>query len=158
MPPPKPYIAEHDHFGKLKVGFTRPLVLPTFGRYPEFTEEEYYSKNCTNGGLCEQQKNRRLEEQKIDFEQEMKEAIEIVNHGLIWENNTYNPIVRVSVIPGIESDPSWLNFTWICTNFTNLYMDFDLFYEFVDFVSINDYKERIKVDFIGKDYFSADDG
>lgn len=62
------------------------------------------------------------------------------------------------MIPGLESDPNFLNFTWVCKNFTNLYMDFELFYDFVDFISVHEYKDSIRVDFIGKDYFSADDG
>jgi hypothetical protein len=37
-------------------------------------------------------------------------------------------------------------------------MDFDIAYEYVDSVSVNDYKERIKVRFAGMEYFAADDG
>lgn len=89
QPPPRPFIANHNHFGKLKVGFTRPLVLPTYGRYPEFTEDEYFMKNCTNGEDCQPWQYRHLQDMEIGLEQEMKEAIEIINHGLVWENNTY---------------------------------------------------------------------
>jgi hypothetical protein len=50
LPPPKPYILEHNQIGKLKVGFTRPILLPTFERFPEFLENK--RKDCSNGGFC----------------------------------------------------------------------------------------------------------
>lgn len=52
MPPPKPFIVFHNNAGKLRVGFTRPLVMPTFERFPEFNEDLNFNRNCTNGGEC----------------------------------------------------------------------------------------------------------
>lgn len=48
-PPPRPYIQEFNNFGKLRVGFTRPIQVPTFDLYPEFTQDAYFSKNCSHG-------------------------------------------------------------------------------------------------------------
>jgi hypothetical protein len=38
--------------GKVRVGFTRSIMIPNYEIYPEFTEEENMRQNCTNGGYC----------------------------------------------------------------------------------------------------------
>lgn len=93
------------------------------------------------------------------MEEAERQAKDIVNSGIVYVNNTYHPIVRLAVVPGEESDVNKLNFTWTCTKMTELYMDLEVTYGYVDVVSYNVAKEKIKIDFIGKKYFPAkDDG
>ena len=37
-PPPKPFIKEITNFGLVRVGFTRPIVLPTYKMFTEFND------------------------------------------------------------------------------------------------------------------------
>jgi hypothetical protein len=69
-------------------------------------------------------------------------------------------VVKLTTVPGEMSDKPRLDFTWNCTKVTSTYMDFKLSYEYIPDVSFfYDFKESIKVDFIGKRYFpAADDG
>ena len=46
--PPKPFIKSINNVGKVRVGFTQKLVIPTFTKYPEFKEDKNRMKqNCT---------------------------------------------------------------------------------------------------------------
>jgi hypothetical protein len=89
-----------------------------------------------------------------------QQAIQIVNHGKVWLNNTQNPIVQLTILPGEMSSKPQLNFTWNCTSVTPMYMEFQLDFDFIPDISLYyDYKESIKVSFLGKRYFpAADDG
>ena len=69
---------------------------------------------------------------KSSKEVEQEEAASIVNRGLIWTNNTAQPIVKLEVVPGLLSNYSMLNFTWNCTKVTPWYMDFEVDYEYKD--------------------------
>ena len=127
QPPPKPFIVKINQFGKLIIGFTRSIMLPTFARYPEFTSQQFFSGNCTNGGFCEQ--SRLLQQasetvydgslQTSYTEQDAIEARDILNRGQIYVNSIKVPIIDISVIPGAESDASLLGFTWNCTKVTD---------------------------------------
>jgi hypothetical protein len=51
-----------------------------------------------------------------------------------------------------------LNFTWNCTEFENDYMDLEVNYQFKEQVASHDDLYRIRVEFLGRQYFSAYDG
>lgn len=53
LPPPKPKIKYIDYLGRVRVEFTRPIVLPTFAKYPEFNYDQFLRQNCTNGNVDE---------------------------------------------------------------------------------------------------------
>ena len=95
----------------------------------------------------------------VDYnEYEAEQALQIVNKGLVWINSTSFPVIQISVTPGENSDPDLLLFTWNCTKFTNKYMDIEFNWENVLEVSANDFKEKLKIVFFGKQYFTAEDG
>ena len=50
--PPRPFVKEISNTGLLRVAFTRPIILPTFKRFPEFEKDNMLAQNCTNGGIC----------------------------------------------------------------------------------------------------------
>jgi hypothetical protein len=54
---------------------------------------------------------------RLASEEESKEAIEIVNRGLISVNQTVSPILDLVMIPGPESDINLLSFSWKCIDF-----------------------------------------
>jgi hypothetical protein len=58
---------------------------------------------------------------KIDEE---NQAIEIVNYGLVYANKTMHSLVKLEIIPGLDSDQNLLNFTWRLIDFDPSYMDF----------------------------------
>jgi hypothetical protein len=90
--------------------------------------------------------------------EKQQQAIEIVNKGLISVNTTMYPIVDLHMIPGIDSDERHLNFTWICINFTNTYMDFAVNYTEYSNVSIHDAKDVLEISYNGREYFKSEDG
>ena len=55
---------------------------------------------------------------------EKDQAIEIVNYGLVYANKTMHSLVKLEIIPGVDSDQSLLNFTWRLIDFDPFYMDF----------------------------------
>ena len=67
----------------------------------------------------------------------------------MWANNTAYPLIRLQVIPGEDSDPSKLNFTWSCVDLTESQMDFLIHYQHVEDVSMHEYKDKIEINFIG---------
>jgi hypothetical protein len=83
------------------------------------------------------------------------QALAIVNRGLVVKNNTLMPVVQLTMKPGIQSDPGLLNFTWSCVEFTPFYMDFQINYTRHMNVSIHDFKDALKVDFVGNQYFRS---
>lgn len=58
------------------------------------------------------------------LDQETKEAVEIVNRGLVLVNETLWPILNLTMKAGIESNQSQLEMAWRCEDFKPLYMDF----------------------------------
>ena len=56
--------------------------------------------------------------------EETQEALEIVNRGLVFVNNTFKPILNLTMLAGIESDHRQLNMTWTCKDFKPTHMDF----------------------------------
>jgi hypothetical protein len=44
--------------GRLRIGFTRPIELPTFTSFPEFENDNMLAINCSNGGICEKSARR----------------------------------------------------------------------------------------------------
>jgi hypothetical protein len=40
LDPPKPFIKWINQMGKVRVGFTRSIMIPNYDSYPEFKEEE----------------------------------------------------------------------------------------------------------------------
>ena len=109
------------------------------------------SQNCTNGGICQQAR-------VLQAEQEINEAIQIANSGLVWVGDKKKPVIEVALVPGELSDASKLGLSWNCTNFTNTFMDFQVYFQHTEQISINDYKEKVKIDFHGKKYFTSEDG
>ena len=87
-----------------------------------------------------------------------RQAIEIVNRGLIKENATMYPVVDLHMIAGIDSDERQLNFTWVCINFTSTYMDFAVNYKQYTNVSIHDERDVLEVSYNGNGYFKCLDG
>ena len=67
-------------------------------------------------------------------------------------------MVDLSMVPGNETNATKLEFTWKCVDFKSEYMDFDLNFSYYHDVSIQEFKDSLKVNFIGKQYFGADDG
>lgn len=106
-------------------------MIPTFARHPIFKQEEFFSRNCTNGGFCDKARmlqgilnSESTNDEQLVFsteysEEDAREAREIINRGLTKVNGIYEPIVKFSVIPGSESDESLLGFKWNCTKVTN---------------------------------------
>ena len=70
-------------------------------------------------------------------------------------NNSFFPVVELEMIPGLESNKSSLNFTWVCVDFQPLYMDFNINYTHFNAVSIFEAKDSLKVNFFGKQFFRA---
>ena len=154
--------------GKVRVGFTRQIEIPNYVTYPEFTAEEFMRQNCTQGEttcelLAENQKaSRRLSPpsttEGLTAWEMQRQAIEIVNRGLISENATMYPVVDLHMIAGIDSDERQLNFTWVCINFTSTYMDFAVNYTQYTNVSIHDERDVLEVSYNGNGYFKCLDG
>jgi len=98
-----------NNIGYVRVRFSRSIDIPTYDRYPEFREPYLLRKNCTNGDLeaCsnvtnseanvqgppndQRQKAGRLLLSAKD--QELQEALEITNKGMIMVNKTLFPII-----------------------------------------------------------------
>ena len=59
---------------------------------------------------------------------EEKEAIQIVNYGKVRVNNTYKPILDLSMIPGPYSSENELGMSWKVTSFKQDYMDLNIDY------------------------------
>ena len=131
--------------------------MPTFTRFPEFETKEYMRQNCTNGGICLEE-HRRLTVKTSNTTTDLYQALEIVNRGILKINNTFLPVVDLSMVPGSETNVTNLEFTWKCVDFKSEYMDFELNFSYFHEVSIQEFKDSLKVNFIGKQYFAADDG
>ena len=68
------------------------------------------------------------------------------------------PVVELSLVPGENSDVNKLGLIWNCTNITSSFMDFQVFYEHADQISVNGIMEKINIIFHGKKYFAGTDG
>jgi len=88
--------------------------VPTFSLYPEFRDDERMRQHCNDTVTENCVQGRRLEQTQ---EEKKKEAIEIVNRGLVYVNETVSPILDLMMIPGPESDINLLTFTWKCVDF-----------------------------------------
>ena len=75
--------------------------------------------------------------------------MEIVNRGLVFVNNTFKPILNLTMLAGIESDRLQLNMTWSCQDFKPTHMDFSVRFESYPNVSIHDNKDRLQVNIHG---------
>lgn len=93
--------------------------------------------NCTNGALeaCLKEENAAEPGQagterkllsKTEKEQELKEALEITNKGLVMANNTMWPIIELDMLPGSEETDETIikQFNWEVVDFKEEYMDF----------------------------------
>ena len=123
LSPPRPYIKLVDNIGKVRVAFTRPILLPTFNSFPEFEKEEFMRRNFTNGSSGH--KERRLNATS-NSSSELIQSLEIMNRGMLKVKNTLVPVVNLEIIAGPDSDQSALEFTWKCVDFKPDYMDFVL--------------------------------
>jgi hypothetical protein len=47
--PPKPYIANINNAGLIKIGFSEKLLIPSYDLYPEFKIEEYMREANATG-------------------------------------------------------------------------------------------------------------
>jgi hypothetical protein len=47
--PPKPYIANINNAGLIKIGFSEKLLIPSYDLYPEFQREEYMREANATG-------------------------------------------------------------------------------------------------------------
>ena len=86
--PPKPRIDYVNNRGRIHVSFSRPILVPTFERFPEFNSEVFLNKTCSNGGTCD---STRL----LQTEKESDEALQIVNYGKVMRDNKLEPIVDI---------------------------------------------------------------
>ena len=161
FPPPQPYVKTINNMGRLRVAFTRPIILPTFNRFPEFEKDNMLAQNCTNGGICKQQTrrlSRSLNQAATINSSKLYQALEIVNRGFVQINNAKMPVVNLSIIPGPDSNLTELEFTWNCVNFDQNYMDFILNFTNVKGISIREGKDKLNVTFTGTKYFKNEDG
>ena len=126
-------------------------MVPTFERFSEFTLETYFDRNCTNGGVCNAKR-------RLQTTDEIDEAVQIANFGKVFADNKLRPIIDIAVVAGAYSDASQLAFTWTCSNFTSTFIEFSLNFTNTTVVSTNPQMEEIKINFIGKQYFAAEDG
>ena len=94
--------------GRLRVAISRPIMLPTFTRFPEFEKDNMLAQNCTNGKICKEPTtrglSRMLNQATTNTSSELYQALEIVNRGLIHVNRTNVPVVDLVMIPGLESN------------------------------------------------------
>lgn len=49
LPPPRPRIKFIDMKGLVRIDFTRDIMIPNFGLYPEFEQNKYIRQGCMNG-------------------------------------------------------------------------------------------------------------
>ena len=49
---PEPFIEYINLIGIVRVGFSRPIVIPNYTIYPKFKSENLMRQNCTNGEHC----------------------------------------------------------------------------------------------------------
>ena len=61
--------------------------------------------------------------------------------------------MKLELVPGIETDQQYMNFTYECIEFKPTYMKFQTYYEYFDQISVNKFKEQLKVQFYGPSYF-----
>jgi hypothetical protein len=138
------------------VGFSKAIKLPDFELYPEFKNPKLMRQNCTNStnnsALC---KSRRLQTAPLTPAEIKQQAIDISNLGLVVVNNTLQPVLQLHMLPGTETDPHFLNFTWTCVNFEPMYMDFQLNYTRYMNVSVHDFKDALQVNFVGHQYYRS---
>lgn len=140
LPPPVPRIQFVDMMGRVRVSFSRKIVVPHFGLYPEFKDEKHLRQNCTNGNYlttCDQAKvDKANKVEKVETarklqtdttsEQARVEAMQIINSGLVLANRTQYPVIELDMVPGsIETNVTAIEqFTWECVDFKEEYMDF----------------------------------
>lgn len=67
------------------------------------------------------------------------------------------PIIDLNMEYAIKTNEKELNMTWICRDFQPMHMDFIMRFESYQKVSINDIKDRIKVNIFGLKYFRSVD-
>ena len=76
--------------------------MPTFDLYPEFKNEKLMRQNCTNTtmaqDLCLNSARRALSAAS----NQTQEAIEIVNRGLVFVNDTFLPIINLTMKASID--------------------------------------------------------
>ena len=84
---------------------------------------------------------------KQSIEEQTKEAVEIVNHGLVFseEKVAWEPVIDLQMEPGYYSTRADLDFVWNCTDFQPTYIDFQINYNHFMNVSIHDFKDSLKV-------------
>jgi hypothetical protein len=58
-------------------------------------------QNCTNGSICSQKRSLKVNSTSNN---ESKQALEIVNRGLMRINNTLVSIVDLEMVPGSDSN------------------------------------------------------
>ena len=93
QPPPVPFIQKVTNDGFVRVAFSRALQLPTFAKNPEFKQEAFWRRSCTNGGQGCLDQTRRILKTAQEPSTEQEEALQIVNRGIIWVKNTEHPVV-----------------------------------------------------------------
>jgi hypothetical protein len=131
-----PKIEYITQLGRVRVSFSRPLAIPDFVTYPEFLEPE----------MMKPVESRRL--QGVT-EQQTKDAIDIVNRGLVYVDDKLVPVVELKMKPGTESELQDLDFTWKCVDFKPTYMDISMNYTRYQNVSVHDSKDFLEVKFNG---------
>lgn len=159
LPPPQPKIQYVDMMGRVRVSFSRPIVVPTLAAYPEFKDSSNMRQNCTNGNeaACPKQIQRKLQ---TTVEQARREAVDIMNQGLVPVNKTMASVIKLDMVPGSSETNVTLikQFTWECVDFTENYMDFQIQYEMFPEISIHPEKDLLQIDFVGREYFRTEDG
>jgi hypothetical protein len=145
-----------NNVGQLRVKFTKAIIIPTFERYPEFTNEKLMRQNCTAADaineLCIKEDRRNLQKEIKD---ESKEAVDIINRGIVYVDDKYEKILDIKMKPGLESNEEKLYFSWKCVDFKSTYMDFAVNYTYFDEVSVHDLKDSIEVIVHGYYYFRS---
>jgi hypothetical protein len=83
-------------------------------------------KSCTDPdaipGLCLTDTFRRLAEAPLSRAE--LEAVDIINRGIVYDDDKYKKILDLTMKPGMESFIEDLDFKWKCMDFKPSYMDF----------------------------------
>lgn len=143
--PPRPSIEFINNFGFVRIRFDKQMWLPTSREFTEFLDHRLMRQNCTdlkaNPDFCIERRQLQGQAQNISDSERVKEAIEIVNRGLVFINESLYPVVELEMKPGNFSDWRDLNFTWSCVDFQPTYMDIMVNFTNYPNVSIHDYAD-----------------